>query len=201
MRTIHLAIAASVSAVLTVAAPGLAQAEDAAPPASSERTQAPKADAPKEPVKLPFREHGRIGVVGALTEDMWKGGLVFEHENFELQVLAHAGPLGDQERDVHIIMKAGGRINLGTLNYLALGAEYGPHPGSREQGKDIGGTFQAGPYISLERYFAATPVMLVLWVNPIQYDYQVAADGAGGVTREGHIRILQSGGFGLAYLF
>ena len=75
----------------------------------------------------PFRENGRFGVLGALTNDMWKAGIVFEHEHFEANVLFHAGFRSDDTRDLHLIFKAGGRIPLGTLNYLAIGGEYGPH--------------------------------------------------------------------------
>ena len=55
-------------------------------------------------------------------------------------------------------------------------------------------------YVSLERYFAATPVMLCLWVNPVQYDHGVDADGAGGVIKENSVHVFQPGGFGMTYL-
>lgn len=149
-----------------------------------------------------FRETGRFGLIGALTEDMWKGGVVFEHEHFEAQVLAHAGFEADHTRDVHIIMKAGARFALGTLNYLAIGGEFGPHPGSKDHGVSIGGSFQLGPYVSLQRYFAATPVMLCLWVNPVQYDHSIVPNAAGtGGTAKNAVRVVQTGGFGIAYLF
>jgi hypothetical protein len=157
--------------------------------------------APAVDPKANFHETGRIGLIGALTEDMWKGGLVFEHEHFEVQVLAHAGFLNNKTRDVHTIFKLGGRIPLGTLNYFAAGLEYGPHPGSKDAGVSVGGSFQLGPYLSLQRYFAATPVMLNLWVNPVQYDHTLVANGGGGTETINAWRVFQSGGFGIAYLF
>lgn len=158
---------------------------------------------PSPPVdpKANFHETGRIGLLGALTEDMWKGGLVFEHEHFEIQVLAHAAFQSNKTRDIHTIYKIGGRIPLGTLNYFAIGGEFGPHPGSKDQGVNVGGSFQVGPYLSLQRYFAATPVMLNLWVNPIQYDHTLVANGSGGKDTINAWRIFQTGGFGIAYLF
>jgi hypothetical protein len=167
---------------------------------ASVRAEDAPAAKPKDP-KENFRETGRIGVLGAITEDMWKGGLIFEHEHFEAQVLAHAGFESDKTRDVHIIFKLGGRVALGTLNYFAFGGEFGPHPGSLDHGVKVGGSFQTGPYISLERYFAATPVMLTLWVNPVQYDYTLYNDGSGHAEAVKAIRIFQTGGFGIGYLF
>jgi hypothetical protein len=158
------------------------------------------ADVPAD-AKANFREKGRVGVIGALTEDMWKGGFVFEHEHFEAQALAHAGLYGHGSRDVHTIFKLGGRVALGTLNYFAFGAEYGPHPGSLDNHVSVGKSFQVGPYLSLQRYFAATPVMLNLWVNPVQYDHTFVNDGAGGREKTNAWHVFQTGGFGIAYLF
>jgi hypothetical protein len=158
------------------------------------------ADVPAD-AKANFREKGRVGVIGALTEDMWKGGFVFEHEHFEAQVLAHAGFYGNGSRDVHTLFKLGGRVALGTLNYFAFGAEYGPHPGSLDNHVSVGKSFQVGPYVSLQRYFAATPVMLNLWVNPFQYDHSFTNDGAGGRQKTNAWHVFQTGGFGIAYLF
>jgi hypothetical protein len=168
-------------------------------PQTARAEDAPAAK-PKDP-KENFRETGRIGVLGALTEDMWKGGLIFEHENFETQVIAHAGFESGKTRDVHIIFKVGGRVPLGTLNYFAFGGEFGPHPGSLDHGVKVGSSFQVGPYISLQRYFAATPVMLTLWVNPVQYDHTLYNDGTGHAETVNAFRIFQTGGFGIGYLF
>jgi hypothetical protein len=151
--------------------------------------------------KAHFYEHGRIGILGALTEDMWKGGLVFEHQFFEAQVLAHYGKYSATDSDFHLITKIGGRAPLGTLNYFTFGGEFGVHPGSTESGVKVGGTVQYGPYIGLERYFAATPVMLCLWVNPYQHDSVQHPDATGGVYTDKGYHIFQTGGFGLAYLF
>jgi len=164
-----------------------------------------KADgAPVTPVvdpKANFHETGRFGVLGALTEDMWKGGAVYEHEHFEVQLLAHAGFEGKHDRDVHLIAKVGGRIPLGTLNYLALGGEVGTHVGSKEADKALNGGYTVGPYVSLQRYFAATPVMLNLWVNPVRFDRVATVDSTGEKTAYNAYRVFQAGGFGIAYLF
>jgi hypothetical protein len=152
--------------------------------------------------KASFREKGRVGVIGALTEDMWKGGAVFEHEHFEVQLLAHFARFLHDSRDVHSMARVGGRVALGTLNYFAAGAEFATHAGSREHGVDTGGAYEVGPYVSLQRYFAATPVMLNLWVNPILYGRSYDLDGPDGSKAKSEVwRFFQSGGFGLAYLF
>jgi hypothetical protein len=195
MRTSQIALA--ITAALALASSSAHADEPAATP---EQTAKANPDVKPE-AKAPFREHGRIGIVGALTEDLWKGGIIFEHEHFEIQALAHAGPLGNDHREIDVGVKAGGRVNLGTLNYLAFGGDVRTHPGARAGGFSTSAEFQAGPYVSLERYFAATPVMMVLWVNPIQYEHAVELDGTGGTTGKNNIRIFQSGGFGLAYLF
>ncbi|HEY6876557.1 MAG TPA: hypothetical protein VI299_01010 [Polyangiales bacterium] len=151
--------------------------------------------------KANFRETGRFGVIGALTEDMWKGGFVFEHEHWEVQALAHAGFYSRNDRDVHVILKAGGRVALGTLNYFAFGAEGQAHPGSLQDGHHDNGSFQLGPYISLQRYFAATPVMLTLWVNPVLYDRYYSYEPSGAKHGYNGWHVFQTGGFGIAYLF
>ena len=208
MRTFEIALAVAAAVALVTpsvhadepaASPSLA-APDPTPATPAAPTEAKANPDVKPEAKAPFREHGRFGVVGALTEDFWKGGIIFEHEHFEVQALAHAGPLGNDHREIDVGVKAGGRINLGTLNYFAFGGDVRTHPGARAAGQSTSAEFQVGPYISLERYFAATPVMMVLWVNPIQYEHAVEVDGTSTIGRN-NIRIFQSGGFGLAYLF
>lgn len=154
-----------------------------------------------EPKKEPFVEKGRFGVLGALTDDMWKVGAVFEHQHFEASVLFHAGFESGDTRDLHFIFKAGGRVPLGTLNYLAIGGEYGPHWASREAGISTGGSFHVGPYMGLQRYFAGTPLMINLWVCPVSYEYFENNDGAGGLAKTKTVHAFRQGGFGLAYLF
>jgi hypothetical protein len=162
------------------------------------RAQEPAA-AVKDP-KLNFRENGRIGVAGAITEDGWKGGIIFEHEHFEAQILGHYDYQNKDTHDARISYKVGGRMPLGTLNYLAFGFEFGHHPGGREGGASLSSDYILGPYVSLQRYFAATPIMLLLWVNPVQYDHAVeVVDGVGTATPTW--RVFQTGGFGLGYLF
>jgi hypothetical protein len=158
------------------------------------------ADAKLDP-KLNFREVGRIGVLGAITEDAWKGGLAFEYEYFEVQVLGHASYESKDTHDQRLSYKVGGRMPLGTLNYFAFGGELGHHPGGRENGVSLSRDYTIGPYISLQRYFAATPIMLNLWVNPVQYDHEIVVDDAGRGAANVVWRLFQAGGFGLAYLF
>jgi hypothetical protein len=170
--------------------------------ALADDTSVPTAAAavPPDP-KLNFREQGRFGVLGAITEDAWKGGLAFEHEYFEVQILGHMSYVSKSTHDQRLTYKLGARIPLGTLNYFALGADVSHHPGGREEGVSLSRDYSVGPYISLQRYFAATPIMLNLWVNPVQYDHEVVLgdDGQGEINVVWHV--LQTGGFGLAYLF
>ena len=170
-------------------APRVARAEEPAAPA-----------APAKDPKLNFRENGRIGVAGAITEDAWKGGLVFEHEHFEVQILGQYSYTSKDDHDMRLSYKVGGRLPLGTLNYLAFGVEFGHHPGGKEGGASLADDYILGPYLSLQRYFAATPIMLLLWVNPVQYDHALEVTG-GVATATPTWRVLQTGGFGLAYLF
>lgn len=151
--------------------------------------------------KEPFHEKGRFGFLGALTDDMWKAGLVFEHEHFEAQVLFHAGFETGDTRDLHFVFKAGGRIPLGALNYLAIGGEYGPHWASKDAGLATGGSFHVAPYVGLQRYFAGTPLMINLWVCPGSYEYFENNDGAGKLVSTKTAHVFRQGGFGLAYLF
>ncbi len=149
-----------------------------------------------------FRETGRFGVIGALTEDMWKGGFTYLSESWETSLIGHAGIDSTNETtDVHLIAKAGYRHNLGSFNYLALGAEFGTHPGSKDAGADVSGAWNAGAYVALERYFAGTNLMINLWVNPVSYTHNLSNNGTGGVLTSNTLHFLQTGGFGIAYLF
>ena len=144
-------------------------------------------------------KHHRFGLLGAITEERWKGGFVLELEHFEAQLLAHAGFSSGGDREVDTQLKLGGRLDIGTRNWLAFGAEFDTFAGSREGGHNLGGSFSTGPYLSIQRYFADTPVMLCLWVNPVRYD-QLRASGVPGYPQH-EVRIFQTGGFGIAYLF
>lgn len=166
----------------------------------SSSAEAPAPPPPANDPKANFHETGRVGVIGAITEDGWKGGLVFEHEYFEAQLLGHGDYTNKHNHDIRLTYKLGGRAPLGTLNYLAFGMEFGHHPGGREDGVSLSHDYFLGPYISLQRYFAATPVMLNLWVNPVQYDHEIdVEDGQAHVNVNWHI--FQTGGFGIAYIF
>lgn len=170
-------------------------------PAPSHADDAPKTPEALAAFKANFREKGRFGLLGAITDEEWKGGVVFEHEYFEAQALAHAAFQSKNNLDVHVVYKLGGRTALGALNYLAYGLEYAHHPGARDQGVSLKKDYYVAPYISLQRYFAATPIMMVLWVNPVQYYHGVSSDGAGQAVTTKATRVFQTGGFGLAYLF
>jgi hypothetical protein len=164
------------------------------------------ADEPAAPAvvadpKLNFHERGRFGLLGAITEDAWKGGVVFEYEYFEAQILGHMSYESKDTHDQRLSYKLGARLPLGTLNYFAFGAELGHHPGGRERGVSLSHDYNLGPYVSLQRYFAATPIMLNLWVNPVQYDHQAVVGDDGKVETTPVWRIFQTGGFGVAYLF
>ncbi|MBU3655602.1 MAG: hypothetical protein FGM23_04505, partial [Alphaproteobacteria bacterium] len=57
-----------------------------------------------------FRETGRFGVIGAITEDMWKGGFTYLSESWETSVIGHAGiDSKNKTTDIHVIAKAGYR--------------------------------------------------------------------------------------------
>jgi hypothetical protein len=176
----------------------LAHAEDSA---SAPPVTAPPAAAPAKPVdpRANFVEKGRVGIIGALTEDNWKGGIVYEHEHFELQGFVHA-QFGKGLRDTDVSFKAGGRAALGTLNYLAYGGDFRFFPG--QKGSDTtSSAYDVGPYISLERYFAATPVMMCLWVNPVRFDHDVTPNADGTTSTVNIVQVIRTGGFGLTYLF
>jgi hypothetical protein len=158
-----------------------------------------RAEAPAADPKAHFRERGRVGVIGAITEDLWKGGVVFEHEHFEAQVLVHLSFTDADNRDVHSGLKLGARLPLGTLNYVAFGAEAGSFAGARADGNSLSKSYELGPYLSIQRYFAATPVMLNLWVNPVQYAHGPTEDSPARDVKR--VSVFQTGGFGLAYLF
>lgn len=199
--------AASIHAQETASSPAGAPAAEPTPPPppmAATSTAAPAVaptptPAPVDP-KANFHETGRIGVLGAITEDGWKGGVIYEYEYFEAQILAHADYESKDSHDIRVSYKLGGRVPLGTLNYLAFGAEFGHHPGGKVDGVSVSHDFLVGPYVSLQRYFAATPVMLNLWVNPVEYDHAVDVEDGRAVTNVAW-RIFQTGGFGIAYIF
>jgi hypothetical protein len=199
-RTAHADEAAKSDDATTRDAAGPPVAAEATPPAFV--AAPPSADKPAGEVKkAPFHEKGRLGVLGALTNDMWKVGPIFEHEYFEAAVLGHAGFESGGTRDIHLIFKAAGRLPLGALNYLALGGEFGPHWGSTEGGIKTGGSYQVGPYVSFQRYFAGTPLMINLWVCPVSYEYFENNDGSNNLMKTTTTHLFRQGGFGLAYLF
>ena len=148
-----------------------------------------------------FEETGHFGVLGALTEDMWKGGFAYFAEKWEFNLIGHYGNEGNNTIETHVITKIGYRHNMSNYNYLAVGLDYGSHPGRKSSGISVSDEYQIGPYISFERYFPNTPVMLVLWVNPFQFSHgsEIGSDGVKENINSRHF--FQTGGFGISYLF
>lgn len=151
-----------------------------------------------------FMQEGHFGVLGAITDDLWKGGIVYEGERLEAQVLYHRNDDDGDTSDSHLLTKIGYRWDIGNYNYFVAGAEYGTHPGAKVGGVSVNDTYEAGPYISLERYFSGSNLMLCLWVNPFLYEHKTDATNNSGVytksaTNSRHY--FQNGGFGIAYLF
>ncbi|MBX9768239.1 MAG: hypothetical protein K2X47_13275, partial [Bdellovibrionales bacterium] len=143
--------------------------------------------------------------LGALTDDQWKGGFVYQAESWEVNLIGHYGVTKiDNTPDsieTHLIAKVGGRSNLGSYNYFAYGVEYSAHPGRKDKGLDVSDSYAVGPYIALQRYFSGTNLMLNLWVNPFNYERSTDNDGSGGKTVSTINHFFQTGGFGVAYMF
>lgn len=147
-----------------------------------------------------FKEKGSFGVMGAITEDMWKGGLVYQAESWEFSAIGHLGISDGDNIETHVITRVGLRHNLGASNYFAYGADVQFHPGRKVGGIDVSDAYQIGPYVALERYFAGTNLMISLWVNPFQFDHVTdASAGSKVVSNSRHF--FQTGGFGIAYMF
>ena len=142
------------------------------------------------------KEPGRTGLLGAVTDDLFKFGLVRLEENWELNLLAHGEYSDSDNHQVDVMARTGVRWNLGAYNYGVLGAQVQTLVDGKVGGATTAGTLQAGPYVGLERYFAGTNIMISLWVNPYYYDREKLGDTS-VVTH----RVLQNGGFGVAYLF
>ena len=155
-----------------------------------------------------FKEPGRFGFVGAITEDAFQFGGTRVGEHYEVVLTADAsfasihgssalkGGLGD----VGITLRGGPRFSLGHLNYLSFGVQGHTHVFGKDDGVSTDGAYTIGPYIGLHRNFAGTPLMISLWVLPYEFSRDVMNDGSGGrVTLEQH-QFFQAGGFGLAYL-
>ncbi len=152
-----------------------------------------------------FREEGRFGFLGAITDDLWKGGFVYEHEKFEVQALYHVNWDDGDVVESHLLTKVGYRINLENYNYLAIGAQYNAHPFAHAGDISLSSTYETGPYVSFQRYFPGTNIMLQIWVNPVLFEHAVTAetqsDGSMMAVSSNSRRIMQTGGFGVTYLF
>lgn len=131
--------------------------------------------------------------------------MVYEGRWLEAQVLYHRNDDDGDTSDSHLLSKVGYRWDIGNSNYFAIGGQYGTHPGAKAHGVKIDDTYEVGPYISLERYFPGSNLMLCLWVNPYLYEHRTDGTEAptGGFmkvsTNSRHY--FQNGGFGISYLF
>ncbi|MBX9768933.1 MAG: hypothetical protein K2X47_16790 [Bdellovibrionales bacterium] len=152
-----------------------------------------------------FVEKGSFGVLGAITDDHFKAGFVYQAESWEASLTGHYSVIKKNAKPDSIktlaVIKAGGRKNLGSHNYFAYGVEYSAHPGESDQGVDVSDAYSLAPYIALQRYFAGTNLMLSLWVNPFNYNYDSESNGLGGKTNPISNQYFITGGFGVAYLF
>ncbi|MBC7387313.1 MAG: hypothetical protein H7301_14270 [Cryobacterium sp.] len=101
----------------------------------------------------------------------------------------------------HLITKLGLGHSIGHQNFLSYGIDCQAHPGRKESGVSLSSEYQIGPYLGFARYFAGSPIMLSLWVNPFQYDHGASVDGNGQVVHTNSRHFFQTGGFGIAYLF
>jgi hypothetical protein len=149
---------------------------------------------------LNYSDKGRFGVMGAITEDMWKGGFVYEAPDWEFNMIGHYGITDGDTIETHVITKLGARWDIGHQNFFSAGIDYQMHPGRKEAGVSLSSEYQVGPYIGFQRHFAGSPVMLTLWVNPFQFDHGATVN-AGQVVHTNSRHFFQTGGFGVAYLF
>lgn len=187
-----------------VAAPAAATPAPVAPEASSPAPVPAEAPAPKSHDTV---ETGHFGLVGAVTNDGFQSGLTRVGEHYEAVLTADASfaalksssGVSGATGDLGLTMRAGPRISLGSLNYLALGAQGHRIFFGKDNGVSTAGSFTVGPYVGLERRFAGTPLMISLWVLPYQFSHEYLADGGKQVTIDTH-QFFQGGGFGLTYL-
>ena len=189
-----------------------ARADDVAPSTDAkapEAVAAPSTDASpgEKPVvdKNHFKEPGRFGLVGAITQDGFQfgGARIAEHYQVVLTADASYGTVSGgsgSTGDVGTTLRVGPRFGLGQLNYLVIGGQGHVSLFGRDNGVSTMGQFSAGPYVGLERHFAGTPLMISLWVLPYQISREVSNDGAGGRQVMLNHEFFQGGGFGLTYL-
>ncbi len=155
-----------------------------------------------------FKEPGRFGFVGAITDDAFQFGGTRVGEHYEVVLTLDAsfasihgssalkGGLGD----IGVTVRGGPRFSLGHLNYLSLGVQGHESFFGKDDGVSTEGSVAIGPYVGVHRNFAGTPLMISLWVLPYEFTRELMNDGAGNqVSLEQH-RFFQAGGFGLAYL-
>ena len=182
---------------------------------SSSAQEQPAAPSPGEKAAAPvvlnhddFREPGRFGLIGAITDDAFQFGGIRADEHYEavLTLDGSFAALGGSSAikrglgDMGVTLRGGPRFSLGHLNYLSLGAQGHTHFFGKDDGVSTLGGYTVGPYVGMSRNFAGTPLMITLWVLPYEFSRELMNDGAGNqVSLEEH-KFFQAGGFGLAYL-
>ncbi len=166
-----------------------------------------------------YTEPGRHGVQLSVTEDTVFGGYVYRTEKLDLIVnfSGHSYVGANQPYSWPINFHVGYRFNLQNHNYLAaglaanfvlFGTDYGsgngnqlipPNP-STATGVDMFGMGRYGTYISLQRHFPHSNIMIELATMP--YAYQINIMNIGGTkTYSYDHRFFESGFVGIAYLF
>ncbi len=156
-----------------------------------------------------FKETGHMGAIGALTDDLFKVGFVYMHQDWETQFLIH-GDSTDPKTNWHMhgILQIGLRNYIGSFNYFAYGISF--------QSELLGiSTYEVpniqeivtyhrafknmsiGPYIALERYFSGTNLMLNFWVLPVSYSKYIGEQGENDHSWE----FFKKGAIGVTILF
>ncbi len=148
-----------------------------------------------------FVEPGRFGVEGTISPNGFQAGLAREADQYEaiLDIDAHTGSSGGvTSGDVGIEVRAGKRFNIGSFNYLSIGADGQTSVFSKTDGVSTNGSYIVGPYVGFQRHFSGTSLMLTIYALPVSYSYTPAAGGAPTATEW---QFFQQGAFGVSYLF
>jgi hypothetical protein len=193
---------ALLATLLAVALPiHAARADEGAPAVTPAEPAAQPAEAPAH--KEEFREPGRFGVFAGVTDDGFQFGGVRVGHHYELNVTGDASftGKGGENGDLGVTLHGGPRVPLTTYNYLSIGAHGHMNFFGKDSGVSTFGSFQAGPYVGLQRHFPGSSLMINVWVLPYAYEQVVGNDGAGEKATVTSHHFFQNGGFGIAYLF
>ena len=166
-----------------------------------------------------YVEPGRHGFQLSVTEDTVFGGYTYKSNHFDalFNFSGHSYGSGNQPFSYPINAHAGYRINIGDHNYIAtglavnfvlFGKDYGNGAGNQlvlpnnpsAHGVSLFGMGRYGNYVSLQRHFPHSNLMIELWTMP--YAYQLNIMNANGQKVVSHDnRYFESGAVGIAYLF